>query len=100
MSKTLVTAMIVCRQFEIRLCPALQKKPKLPTPQFDDQSGTDTTSKGDLANGRSKPDPFAPPYIQNLLIGELKDEDEGVEYVILVSPHFRSERCRAKPQRQ
>lgn len=84
---------MVCRQFEIRLCPALQKKPKLPTPQFDDQSGTDTTSKGDLANERSKPDPFAPPYIQNLLIGELKDEDEGVEYVILVSPRFRSEYC-------
>lgn len=29
-------------------------------------------------------DPFAPPYVPNLLLGEVRDEQEGTEYVILV----------------
>ncbi|ELU36445.1 ATP adenylyltransferase domain-containing protein [Rhizoctonia solani AG-1 IA] len=55
--------------FEITTCPALQKKPALPAPDF---------------SKRDKPDPFAPPYVPDLFIGELKDELEGDEYVILV----------------
>ena len=30
-------------------------------------------------------DVFKPPYNPNLYVGELKDEDEGTEYVVLVS---------------
>ncbi|KAF8748958.1 ATP adenylyltransferase [Rhizoctonia solani] len=58
--------------FEITTCPALQKKPALPAPDF---------------SKRDKPDPFAPPYVPDLFIGELKDELEGDEYVILVRFH-------------
>ncbi|CAE6364689.1 unnamed protein product [Rhizoctonia solani] len=54
--------------FEITICPALQKKPAQPAPNF---------AKAD------RPDPFAPPYVPDLFIGELKDELEGDEYVIL-----------------
>ncbi|KAG8742671.1 bifunctional AP-4-A phosphorylase/ADP sulfurylase [Ceratobasidium sp. 414] len=57
--------------FEISTCPALQNKPTLPAPDF---------VKHD------KPDPFAPPYVTDLYVGELKDELDGDEYVILV--HF------------
>ncbi|KAF8693066.1 ATP adenylyltransferase, partial [Rhizoctonia solani] len=56
--------------FEITTCPALQKKPALPAPDF---------------SKRDKPDPFAPPYVPDLFIGELKDELEGDEYVILLN---------------
>ncbi|KAG8706808.1 bifunctional AP-4-A phosphorylase/ADP sulfurylase, partial [Ceratobasidium sp. 423] len=56
--------------FEITICPALQKKPTLPAPEF---------TKVD------KPDPFAPPYIPDLFVGDLKDELDGDEYVILLN---------------
>ncbi|CAE6444293.1 unnamed protein product [Rhizoctonia solani] len=56
--------------FEITICPALQKKPSLPKPD---------SAKSD------KPDPFAPPYIPDLFIGELKDELDGDEYVVLLN---------------
>ncbi|CAE7183721.1 unnamed protein product [Rhizoctonia solani] len=56
--------------FEITICPALQKKPLLPAPDF---------AKVD------KPDPFAPPYVLDLYIGDLKDELEGDEYAILLN---------------
>jgi ATP adenylyltransferase len=59
-------------KFEIRLCPALQAKPK---------SDPDITKLG------QKPDPFAPPYNPNLYVGELRDED-GDEYVVLVRYFF------------
>ncbi|KAH7335712.1 ATP adenylyltransferase-domain-containing protein [Rhizoctonia solani] len=56
--------------FEIAICPALQKKPVLPAPDF---------AKFD------KPDPFAPPYIPDLFVGELKDELDGDEFTILLN---------------
>ncbi|EIN11713.1 ATP adenylyltransferase [Punctularia strigosozonata HHB-11173 SS5] len=62
-------------EFEIRLCPALQKKPKEPSVHFDPK--VDGSGK--------KPDPFAPPYIPNLYVGELRDEEEGQEYVVLLN---------------
>lgn len=73
--------LISVSQWEIRLCPALQNKPALPTPHFD--------AKGDerratLGKEGKKFDPFAPPYVPNLYVGDLKDEDEGDEYVVLV----------------
>ncbi|EPQ57184.1 hypothetical protein GLOTRDRAFT_115218 [Gloeophyllum trabeum ATCC 11539] len=64
-------------EYEIRLCPALQHKPHLPTPHFD-------PSQQHLGG---KPDPFAPPYIPNLYIGELKSEEEGNEYVVLLNKY-------------
>ncbi|QRW11548.1 hypothetical protein RhiLY_10547 [Ceratobasidium sp. AG-Ba] len=56
--------------FEISTCPALQKKPTLPAPDFVKQD---------------KPDPFAPPYVSDLHVGELKDQLDGDEYVILLN---------------
>jgi sulfate adenylyltransferase (ADP) / ATP adenylyltransferase len=38
-----------------------------------------------LGHDGKKFDPFAPPYIPNLHLGDLKDEVEGDEYVVLVS---------------
>lgn len=58
-------------QYEIRLCPALQKKPHLPTPHFE---------------ATEKPhDPFSPPYNPNLFVGYLRNEEQEQEYVVLVS---------------
>ncbi|KAJ3558018.1 hypothetical protein NM688_g1156 [Phlebia brevispora] len=66
-------------EFEIKLCPALQNKPTLPTPHFD----ADADERRAILEGEGKRhDPFAPPYIPNLLLGDLKDE-EGEEYVVL-----------------
>lgn len=31
-----------------------------------------------------KPDPFLPPYIPNLLIGELEDQESEIQYAALV----------------
>ena len=61
------------------MCPALQNKPRLPTPDFSaDAPSADQQEK-------KRHDPFAPPYNPNLLLGEVRDEAEGNEYVILVS---------------
>lgn len=64
------------RQFRLTLCPALLHKPKPP-------------SDASAADGKKK-DPFSPPYVEKLLVGELTDEVEGDEYVVLVrkrTPH-------------
>lgn len=37
-----------------------------------------------MAQEKKRHDPFAPPYTPSLLLGEVKDEFEGHEYVILV----------------
>lgn len=62
--------------FEIRLCPALLEKPALPTPHFEPAVGD-----------HDKSDPFKSPYNPNLYIGELKDEEEGTEYVVLLNKY-------------
>ncbi|KAI0793174.1 HIT-like domain-containing protein [Abortiporus biennis] len=69
-------------EFEIRLCPALQEKPNIPAPRFDSE---EDQKKAEL-HGK-KTDPFAPPYVPNLLIGELKDEEEDAEYVVLFNKY-------------
>ncbi|KAL5528319.1 APA2 [Sanghuangporus sanghuang] len=75
-------------QFQIRLCPALQQKPRLPTPHFDDeQSAANEHGAYRVDMHPKKPDPFAPPYIPNLLVGELRDEEEGEEFVILLNKY-------------
>ncbi|KAF7376410.1 ATP-transf domain-containing protein [Mycena sanguinolenta] len=61
-------------EYEITLCPALQNKPTLPTPHFSPQ---DATKKGD---------PFEPPY-NSLYIGELRDEDNAEDYVVLLNKY-------------
>jgi ATP adenylyltransferase len=53
----------------------LLQKPDLPTPHFepaDDQKV-------------KRADVFKPPYNPNLYVGELRDEEEGTEYAVLVS---------------
>jgi ATP adenylyltransferase len=46
----------------------------MPTPLFERST---LNERGD--------DVFKPPYNPNLYVGELRDEDEGTEYVVLVS---------------
>ncbi|KAJ7837723.1 hypothetical protein B0H13DRAFT_2105224 [Mycena leptocephala] len=60
------------------LCPALQNKPSLPTPQFTAQDNT--PSKKGI-------DPFEPPYNPNLYVGELRDEDNAEDYVVLLNKY-------------
>ncbi|TFY80467.1 hypothetical protein EWM64_g3545 [Hericium alpestre] len=68
-------------QFELRHCPALLQKPPLPSPHFDPPSVH-------LAPDHLKGvDPFLPPYNPQLYVGELKDEEEGIEYVILLNKY-------------
>ncbi|KAI9450350.1 hypothetical protein F5148DRAFT_1301205 [Russula earlei] len=63
--------------FEIRLCPALLQKPDLPTPHFADREGENLR----------RADAFEPPYNPNLYVGELRDEEEGTEYVVLLNKY-------------
>ncbi|KAI5123679.1 hypothetical protein M0805_001707 [Coniferiporia weirii] len=72
-------------EFEIRLCPALQNKPKLPTPHFEVDAQIVRAGGAANAETAGKLDPFAPPYNLNLLVGELKDEEEGEEFVVLLN---------------
>ncbi|TFY66347.1 hypothetical protein EVG20_g4738 [Dentipellis fragilis] len=67
-------------KFEIRLCPALLHKPNIPTPHFD-------AASIEAAAATKKPDPFAPPYNSTLYVSEFKDEDEGIEYAILLNKY-------------
>lgn len=59
------------QKFQICHCPALLHKPPLPTPHFETMP-------------KKKPsDPFAPPYVEGLLVGSLLGEDDE-EYIVLV----------------
>ncbi|PSS38047.1 hypothetical protein PHLCEN_2v132 [Hermanssonia centrifuga] len=71
-------------EFEIRLCPALQKKPSLPTPHFDANADE---RRAILGKEGKKFDPFAPPYVPGLYLGDVKDEEEGVEYAVLFNKY-------------
>ncbi|KAJ6500173.1 ATP adenylyltransferase-domain-containing protein [Mycena vitilis] len=67
-------------EYEIRLCPALQNKPTLPIPDFTAQDNAPAPStKGS--------DPFLPPYNPNLYIGELRDDDNAEDYVVLLNKY-------------
>ncbi|KAI0630099.1 ATP adenylyltransferase-domain-containing protein [Trametes polyzona] len=68
-------------EFEIRLCPALQNKPQLPTPDFSKDAPPAAEQE------KKRPDPFAPPYVPNLYLGEVRDEEDGAEYVILFNKY-------------
>ncbi|KAJ7772644.1 ATP adenylyltransferase-domain-containing protein [Mycena maculata] len=67
-------------EYEIRLCPALQNKPHLPTPHFTGQDSAPLKNKG-------SGDPFEPPYNPNLYVGELRDENNAEEYVVLLNKY-------------
>lgn len=62
-------------QYSIRLCPALEKKPPLPTPHFE------------YSPPEKDPDPFSPPYNSNLFVGYLRNEDQEQEYVVLMNKY-------------
>ncbi|RDX41812.1 HIT-like protein [Lentinus brumalis] len=68
-------------EFQIRLCPALQNKPRLPTPDFTKDAPSAQ------AQEKQRHDPFAPPYVPALLLGEVRDASEGREYVILFNKY-------------
>ncbi|KAH9895084.1 ATP adenylyltransferase-domain-containing protein [Cubamyces lactineus] len=68
-------------EFQIRLCPALQNKPRLPTPDFNEDAPAAKEQE------KKRHDPFAPPYVPNLYLGEVRDEAEGNEYVILFNKY-------------
>ncbi|KAF8623098.1 hypothetical protein AX15_006509 [Amanita polypyramis BW_CC] len=65
--------------FEIRVCPALQRKPKT-----QDESLTDAPVQ---SNTEKKFDPFAPPYNPNLHIGDIHNEETEDEYVVLFNKY-------------
>ncbi|GLB37652.1 putative ATP adenylyltransferase [Lyophyllum shimeji] len=69
-------------EFQIRLCPALQKKPPIPPPDLG-AIEADAGIKSDRAEQREKErhDPFCP-YDPHLHLGDLQDQD-GAEYVVL-----------------
>jgi ATP adenylyltransferase len=56
----------------------LLQKPDLPTPHFEPGTGADHQKE-------KRADVFEPPYNPNLYVGELRDEEEGTEYAVLVS---------------
>ncbi|KAJ7045808.1 ATP adenylyltransferase-domain-containing protein [Mycena alexandri] len=66
-------------EYEIRLCPALQNKPALPIPNFTAHDKTPLKNKGG--------DPFEPPYNPNLHVGDLRDEDNTEDYVVLLNKY-------------
>lgn len=69
--------------FEITLCPALQKKPALPAPHFE----VETTATDVAQDSDKKVDPFAPPYNDQLYVGDLKDEMTEEEFVVLLNKY-------------
>ncbi|KDQ21308.1 hypothetical protein BOTBODRAFT_25725 [Botryobasidium botryosum FD-172 SS1] len=68
--------------FQIRLCPALLKKPVMPLPHFDP-----------TVKVVPQADPFAPPYVAALHVGDLKSADSEsdslakAEYVVLLNKY-------------
>ncbi|KAK0212889.1 ATP adenylyltransferase-domain-containing protein [Desarmillaria ectypa] len=67
-------------EYEIRLCPALQKKPQLPSLDFHTADSIPNDSD-------QRPDPFNPPYNPNLFVGYLRNEDQEEEYVVLMNKY-------------
>ncbi|KAG1731504.1 ATP adenylyltransferase-domain-containing protein [Suillus paluster] len=67
-------------EWEIRLCTALQKKPLAPVP-----AGEAEVAQSDVPGEASKKsDPFTPPYVPNLYVGDLRDVSSGTDYAILL----------------
>ncbi|KAH9979160.1 hypothetical protein BJV74DRAFT_780499 [Russula compacta] len=71
--------------FEIRLCPALLQKPELAPAHLASEPGTGAANANHEKEKRT--DVFKPPYNPNLYVGELRDEEEGNEYVVLLNKY-------------
>ncbi|KAG1865810.1 ATP adenylyltransferase [Suillus subalutaceus] len=67
-------------EWEIRLCTALQKKP-VPA----GEAGIAPSNQIDETSKNS--DPFAPPYVPNLHVGDLRDESSEAEYGVLLNKY-------------
>jgi len=82
--------LIVSRlQFEITLCPALQKKPALPSIAVaQEESHPSIPSAVASHGGMPNKDPFSPPYIEGLFLGHLvQEEDTEEEFVALLNKY-------------
>jgi len=74
-------------QFQISVCPALKNKPK----QSEAERAPPTVDPPpSQALEKKLSDPFAPPYNENLYVGELNDDRNGEEYVVFVRLSFVS----------
>ncbi|TFK44348.1 ATP adenylyltransferase-domain-containing protein [Crucibulum laeve] len=73
-------------EFELRLCPALQNKPHLPTPHFEGNPAADAGLAVQGDKGKAF-DPFAPPHNPNLHVGDLRDDYNDEEYVVLLNKY-------------
>ena len=73
-------------QFEISLCPALQKKPVVPNIAVAQEETHPAVPNAVTSHdGAPKKDPFLPPYIEGLFLGHLvQEEDTEEEFVALV----------------
>jgi hypothetical protein len=73
-------------QFEITLCPALQKKPApLGIAVAQQEPHPSVTVAVGSHGGLPKKDPFSPPYVEGLFLGHLtREEDTEEELVALV----------------
>jgi hypothetical protein len=73
-------------QFEITLCPALQKKPVLPSIAVAQEESHPLIQNAVASfGGLPNKDPFSPPYIEGLFLGHLtQEEDTEEEFVALV----------------
>ena len=75
-------------QFQISVCPVGKNKPK----QSEEVEKAPPTVDPPPSQALEKKlsDPFAPPYNENLYVGELKDDRCGEEYVVFVRLSFVS----------
>ncbi|KAG2342474.1 hypothetical protein BDR05DRAFT_1060214 [Suillus weaverae] len=72
-------------EWEIRLCTALQKKPVVSPPSGE--AGIAPSQANQLDETAKNSDPFAPPYVPNLHVGDLRDESSGAEYGVLLNKY-------------
>ncbi|KAG1746300.1 ATP adenylyltransferase-domain-containing protein [Suillus occidentalis] len=72
-------------EWEIRLCTALQKKPTA-SPSAGEAGSTPSQDNQQDATSKNS-DPFAPPYVPNLHVGDLRDESSGAEYGVLLNKY-------------
>ncbi|CAG8761132.1 6577_t:CDS:2, partial [Acaulospora colombiana] len=73
-------------QYEVRLCPALQKKEEARVPKSNIAPDPDHVSK--VVETIFHKDPFLPPF-NSLLVGEMKDdlEESGIGYYTLLNKY-------------
>lgn len=74
------------------MCPALQKKPALPSIAVAQEECPPLIPSAVASHGGlPKKDPFSPPYIEGLFLGHLmQEEDTEEEFVALVGSAYSS----------